>query len=86
VAQGGDIGAAVTDAMAIQAPDGLTGIHLNVLRRPPLKITAALLGRAPAPDMTEDERAAFEALGAQAQTDAYERSRAPSSTSSRWAA
>ena len=27
VAQGGDIGAAVTDALAIQAPDGLAGIH-----------------------------------------------------------
>ena len=44
-----DIGAAVTDAMAIQAPDGLAGIHLNFLRRPPLKVAAALLGRAPAP-------------------------------------
>ena len=27
VAQGGDVGAAVTDAMAIQAPDGLAGIQ-----------------------------------------------------------
>jgi pimeloyl-ACP methyl ester carboxylesterase len=34
VAQGGDVGAAVTDTMAIQAPDGLAGIHLNFLRRP----------------------------------------------------
>src|SRR4249919_1745108 len=49
VAQGGDVGAAVTDAMAIQAPDGLAGVHLNFLRRPPLKVAAALLGRAPAP-------------------------------------
>src|SRR5919201_2601512 len=29
VAQGGDVGAAVTDTMAIQAPTGLAGIHLN---------------------------------------------------------
>jgi pimeloyl-ACP methyl ester carboxylesterase len=29
VAQGGDIGAAVTDTMAIQAPAGLAGIHLG---------------------------------------------------------
>src|SRR4051794_21908821 len=33
VTQGGDVGAAVTDTMAIQAPDGLAGIHLNFLRR-----------------------------------------------------
>ena len=33
VAQGGDQGAAVTDAMGRQAPAGLLGIHLNFLRR-----------------------------------------------------
>jgi pimeloyl-ACP methyl ester carboxylesterase len=66
VAQGGDIGAAVTDAMAIQAPEGLAGIHLNFLRRPPLEVAAALLGRAPVPDLTEEERAAFDALARQA--------------------
>jgi len=49
VAQGGDVGAGVTDAMAIQAPDGLAGIHLNFLRRPPLEVVAVLLGRAPVP-------------------------------------
>jgi pimeloyl-ACP methyl ester carboxylesterase len=32
VAQGGDQGAAVTDAMGGQAPEGLLGIHLNFLR------------------------------------------------------
>jgi pimeloyl-ACP methyl ester carboxylesterase len=31
VAQGGDVGAAVTDAMGRQAPKGLLGIHLNLL-------------------------------------------------------
>jgi pimeloyl-ACP methyl ester carboxylesterase len=31
VAQGGDQGASVTDAMGRQAPDGLVGIHLNLL-------------------------------------------------------
>ena len=41
VAQGGDVGAAVTDAMGRQAPEGLIGIHTNLLvtgagrRRPP---------------------------------------------------
>ena len=32
VAQGGDRGAVVTDAMARQAPEGLLGVHINVLR------------------------------------------------------
>jgi pimeloyl-ACP methyl ester carboxylesterase len=65
-AQGGDIGAAVTDAMAIQAPDGLAGIHLNFLRRPPLDVAAALVGAAPVPKgLTDAERAAFAALQAQ---------------------
>jgi len=31
VAQGGDVGAAVTDALGRQAPEGLLGIHLNLL-------------------------------------------------------
>ena len=31
VAQGGDVGAAVTDTMGRQAPDGLLGIHMNLL-------------------------------------------------------
>jgi hypothetical protein len=31
VAQGSDVGASVTDAMGRQAPDGLLGIHLNLL-------------------------------------------------------
>jgi len=65
VAQGGDVGAAVTDTMAIQAPSGLAGIHLNFLRRPPLEVAAALLGRAPVPELSEKERAAFEAIGKQ---------------------
>src|SRR4029077_15916342 len=31
VAQGGDVGAGVTDAMGRQTPDGLIGIHTNLL-------------------------------------------------------
>jgi pimeloyl-ACP methyl ester carboxylesterase len=65
VAQGGDVGAAVTDTMAILAPDGLVGIHLNFLRRPPLEVLAALFGGAPAPELTKEERAAFDAFGTQ---------------------
>jgi pimeloyl-ACP methyl ester carboxylesterase len=66
VAQGGDVGAAVTDTMAIQAPDGLAGIHLNFLRRPPPEVAAAVFGGAPEPEgLTETERAAFEPFRAQ---------------------
>jgi pimeloyl-ACP methyl ester carboxylesterase len=66
VAQGGDVGAAVTDTMAIQAPHGLAGIHLNFLRRPPPEVAAAVFGGAPVPTgLTEQERAAFEPLARQ---------------------
>jgi len=54
VAQGGDVGAAVTDAMGRQAPEGLLGIHLNLL--------AGALGIADRlPATTEQERAAQKA-------------------------
>ena len=65
VVQGGDVGAGVTDAMAIQAPNGLAGIHLNFLRRPPTNIFLALLGLAPVPPLTADEKVAFGAYGTQ---------------------
>ena len=54
VAQGGDQGATVTDAMGRQAPEGLLGIHMNLL-------VAALAG-APKPVETEQERAAADAV------------------------
>jgi pimeloyl-ACP methyl ester carboxylesterase len=66
VAQGGDVGSAVTDTMAIQAPDGLVGIHLNFLRRPPLEIAAAVFAGAPVPEgVTDEERTAIDALTTQ---------------------
>ena len=66
VAQGGDVGAAVTDTMAIQAPDGLAGIHLNFLRRPPPEVAAAIFGGGPMPEgLTDEERAAFDPFRAQ---------------------
>src|SRR5918992_1230073 len=55
VAQGGDVGAAVTDAMGRQAPEGLIGIHLSLL--------AGALGFADKlPAASEQERAAHKAL------------------------
>ena len=52
VAQGGDVGASVTDAMGRQAPQGLAGIHTNLL--------APALAGGPMPAGTEAERAALE--------------------------
>src|SRR6185436_148792 len=49
VAQGGDVGAGVSDAMGRQAPDGLIGIHTNLL--------VPALGGA-MPTETDEERAA----------------------------
>jgi pimeloyl-ACP methyl ester carboxylesterase len=53
VAQGGDVGALVTDAMGRQAPEGLLGIHVNLL-------VTVLAG--PQPEESEEERAAAEAV------------------------
>jgi pimeloyl-ACP methyl ester carboxylesterase len=54
VAQGGDVGASVTDAMGRQAPEGLAGIHMNLL--------VTTLGGAMPPTETEEERAAAAAI------------------------
>src|SRR5262245_45058949 len=65
VAQGGDVGAGVTDAMARLAPKGLAGIHLNFLRTPPRDVAAAIFFGAPVPTgMSEQEQAAFKAFAA----------------------
>jgi pimeloyl-ACP methyl ester carboxylesterase len=55
VAQGGDVGAAVTDAMGRQAPEGLVGIHTNLL-------VAALAVADQLPAEAQQERAALDAL------------------------
>jgi pimeloyl-ACP methyl ester carboxylesterase len=56
VAQGGDLGAIVTDVMGRQAPEGLLGIHMNLL--------VTTLGAAtPPPGDSEEERAALDAIG-----------------------
>ena len=55
VAQGGDVGAYVTDAMGRQAPEGLLGIHINLL--------AGAIGlKDQLPAESEQERAAHDAL------------------------
>ncbi|MFY1687164.1 epoxide hydrolase family protein [Plantactinospora sp. WMMB782] len=55
VAQGGDVGAAVTDAMGRQGPEGLLGIHLNLL-------AGALDLKDQLPAESEQERAARDAV------------------------
>jgi pimeloyl-ACP methyl ester carboxylesterase len=55
VAQGGDQGAAVTDAMGGQAPQGLAGIHLNLFRQ-------ALGNVSGLPADSEEERTALAAI------------------------
>ena len=62
VAQGGDLGAYVCDEMGRQAPAGLLGIHLNLLK-------TTLVGPPPA-EPTEQERAALAAI-ATMQTSGY---------------
>jgi pimeloyl-ACP methyl ester carboxylesterase len=55
VAQGGDVGAGVTDAMGRLGPDGLAGIHTNLL-------VPALNDPASLPHETDAERAALAAI------------------------
>ena len=55
VAQGGDVGALVTDVMGRQAPEGLLGIHLNLLAGAPFIVDQL-------PAESEQERAALDAI------------------------
>jgi pimeloyl-ACP methyl ester carboxylesterase len=65
VAQGGDVGAAVTDALGRLAPKGLVGVHFNFLRTVPPALLAVVFGGAPVPDgLSDAERAAVTAVSA----------------------
>jgi pimeloyl-ACP methyl ester carboxylesterase len=55
VAQGGDLGAIVTDVMGRQAPEGLVGMHMTLL-------VTTLGAPTPPPGDTEEERAALDAI------------------------
>jgi pimeloyl-ACP methyl ester carboxylesterase len=69
VAQGGDWGAVIVEALGRQAPAGLLGIHTNLPAATPPDIEMALATGAPAPaGASEQERAAFEASAAYRKT------------------
>ena len=63
VAQGGDWGALVVEMMAVQAPPGLLGIHTNMANAVPPEIDkAAFAGAPPPPDLSAEERHAYDRL------------------------
>ena len=67
VAQGGDWGSPVSNAMARQAPAGLLGIHVNLPATVPPEVAAVVPVGGPAPaGLSEQERAVFESLIASA--------------------
>ncbi len=63
VAQGGDWGALIVDLMGVQAPPGLLGIHTNMAGAVPPEIDkAAFTGAPPPPDLSAEERYAYDRL------------------------
>jgi len=62
-AQGGDLGAIISEVMALQAPPELLGIHVNLPGTIPSVIAKALQCGDPAPaDLAADEKRAYEQL------------------------
>jgi len=60
VAQGGDVGAIVTDALGRIAPTGLLGIHINLYSGGPPELRAGIASGAPAPaTLTDEEKADY---------------------------
>jgi pimeloyl-ACP methyl ester carboxylesterase len=60
VAQGGDWGAKVSEALARQAPEGLLGIHINLLLNIPPEIARSIAAGDPPPaDLSEKEKTAY---------------------------
>jgi hypothetical protein len=60
VAQGGDWGARVSEALARQAPDGLLGIHINLLLNIPPEISRSIAAGDPPPaDLSDAEKNAY---------------------------
>ncbi|HEY9404949.1 MAG TPA: epoxide hydrolase [Pyrinomonadaceae bacterium] len=63
VSQGGDWGAIISEVLAVQAPEGLLGIHVNMPGTVPPDVLKLIRNREPAPaSFTEAERTAFAGL------------------------
>jgi hypothetical protein len=62
VAQGGDWGNAISEVMALQQPPGLLAIHTNMSATLPEAIRKALPAGPPPPDLSPDERHAWDQL------------------------
>src|SRR5258706_690769 len=63
VAQGGDWGAVITDFMAVQSPENLLGVHVNMPGAIPANVDGAAFSGAPAPSgLSEEEKGSFDQL------------------------
>jgi pimeloyl-ACP methyl ester carboxylesterase len=63
VAQGGDWGALITDLMGVEGPPELIGIHTNMPGAVPPEIDkAAFTGAPPPPDLSAEEKSAYDQL------------------------
>jgi pimeloyl-ACP methyl ester carboxylesterase len=73
VAQGGDFGGLITDAMAVEAPSELVAMHTNFLFALPEDVSSAITSGGPAPsDLTDPERRTLDKLkGFFAKNSAY---------------
>jgi pimeloyl-ACP methyl ester carboxylesterase len=60
VAQGGDLGALVTEAMGRQAPAGLAAIHVNLPATVPVEVVPAIAGGPVPAGLSDKERAALD--------------------------
>jgi len=63
VSQGGDWGAIISEVLAVQAPEGLLGIHINMPGTVPADVLRLIRNREPAPaSFSEAEKTAFAGL------------------------
>jgi pimeloyl-ACP methyl ester carboxylesterase len=63
VSQGGDWGAIISQVLAVQAPDGLLGIHINMPGTVPPNVLRLIRNRDPVPsNFSEEEKVAFAGL------------------------